>query len=108
MTSLAAVTVGTPLRPPRLVIYGVDGVGKTTFATRAPNPIVLRTEDGLGTIRVPTFPTIATDYAEVLRALSDLYTEPHGYQTLVIDSLDWLEPLVWQRTAMLHGKDHIE
>lgn len=108
MSSLNGITVGTTLRPPRLVLYGVHGIGKTTFATSAPNPIVLRTEDGLGTIRAATFPDVATYYEQVLGLLRDLYTETHNYQTLVLDSLDWLEPLVWSRTAMLGNKEHIE
>ena len=40
----------------RVIIYGESGLGKTTFATSAPSPIVIQTEDGLGEIDVPCFP----------------------------------------------------
>lgn len=105
--NLSSVTVGGEQKPPRIVIYGPDGIGKTTFAVSAPHPIVLRTEDGLATIPVPTFPK-AQQYGDAIEALSTLYTEDHGFQTLVIDTLDWLEPMIWSRVALEEGKDHIE
>lgn len=107
MMNLDSITIGGDQRPPRIVVYGPHGVGKTTFAVSAPRPIVLRTEDGLATLRVPTFP-MASHYSHVIQALSALYGQPHKYETLVLDSLDWLEPLIWAQTAMLLGKDHIE
>jgi len=48
--SLASLRRSTSLTPPRLLTYGVAGVGKTFFATSAPRPVVIQTEDGLGTI----------------------------------------------------------
>jgi hypothetical protein len=44
----------------------------------------------------------------VINALNTLYTKEHPFQTLVVDSLDWLEPLVWAHTAFMGGKDNIE
>lgn len=82
-------------KPPRIIIYGPAGIGKTTFGCCAPNPIVIQTEDGLGEIDAEAFP-LATSYDDVMSAIYTLKTEEHGYQTLVVDSLDWLEPLVWK------------
>ena len=56
------------------------------------------TEDGLGTLEVPHFP-LATSFAEVMEALYALYNEPHEFGTVVIDSVDWLEPLIWSGSA---------
>lgn len=105
--SLDTIVVNHATKPPRLVLYGDHGIGKTTFAAQAPNPIVIRTEDGLAGIQVPTFP-IAQSFTDVIAALSELYSREHPFQTLVIDSLDWLEPLVWRHTAALDGKQNIE
>ena len=93
--------------PPRLLLYGVEGIGKTTIGASAPNPIFIQTEDGLGLIEVPTFP-LATSYEDVHGALTALATEEHDRKTLVVDSLDWLEPLIWKHTAGLHEKQSIE
>ena len=105
--SLASLRSSTALSPPRLLLYGVAGVGKTLCATGSPRPVVIQTEDGLGTISVPTFGLLRS-FDEVMEALASLYTEPHDYQTVVLDSLDWLEPLIWQHTAQMHNQPDIE
>lgn len=105
--SLESLNRRSSPKPPRIVIYGVHGVGKTTFAANAPAPVVVQTEDGLGTIDVPHFP-LAKTYADVMDAFQALYTESHEFQTVVVDSLDWMEPLVWQETCLRNGWDNIE
>jgi hypothetical protein len=105
--SLASLRNSTSLTPPRLLTYGVAGVGKTLFATSAPRPAVIQTEDGLGTISASTFGVLRS-FDEVMEAISSLYSEPHDFQTVVVDSLDWLEPLIWQHTAQLHNQPNIE
>jgi hypothetical protein len=105
--SLASLRRGGDARPPRLLTYGVAGVGKTLFATSAPRPVVVQTEDGLGTISAATFGVLRS-FDAVMEALGSLYTEAHDFETLVVDSLDWLEPLVWQHTAQTHNQPDIE
>ena len=105
--SLSSVTTGDAIKPPRLVVYGGDGVGKTTFAAGAPAPIFIRAEDGLGLLQVPAFPP-ATLFSEVLDAMRALASEEHTYRTLVVDSLDWLEQLIWAQVARDKGIHHIE
>jgi hypothetical protein len=105
--SLASLNRTTALKPPRILIHGVHGVGKTTFAAGAPDPVFLLTEDGLGTLDVPHFP-IARTFDEVMQALAALYTEEHAFGTLVVDSVDWLEPLIHAKVCKDQGWSSIE
>lgn len=85
--------------PPRVLIYGPPGMGKTTLASEWPNPIYLQVEEGTpGDLEINSFGTLQS-YDEVMEAISSLYTEDHDGQTLVLDSLDRLEPLVWAKVC---------
>lgn len=82
---------------PRILIYGTPKIGKTTFAAEAPDPIILDFENGskhldvhrIQRSKMPTF----TAVMDVLKAL---YTQDHNYKTIVIDSIDWLERLIFE------------
>jgi hypothetical protein len=104
---LSSITSGRSTRKPRTVIYGDSGLGKTTFGAGAPNPIFIQTEDGEGKLEFPRFP-LSKSFDEVMGAIATLYTEDHPYQTVVIDTIDWLEPLIWEATCADAGKKSIE
>ena len=105
--SLASLRRSGEAQPPRLLIYGVAGVGKTKLATDAPAPVFLQTEDGLGKLDAATFGLLRS-YADIQDALDVLYEQPHDFQTVVLDSVDWLEPLIWQETARRNSWANIE
>jgi hypothetical protein len=105
--SLASLRRGAVLKPPIILDYGPAGVGKTTLAAGAPNPIFLPVEDGLGMLDVPTFPLLKT-FQEVEEAIGSLATEEHDFKTVVLDSADWLERLVWNETCARNGWKTIE
>jgi len=94
-------------KPARIVIYGVPGIGKTTLAANAPSPIFLPVEDGLGTLQVPAFPQ-PQSWSDVLSALNVLLNDDHPFQTVVLDSLDKLEPLIWDHVCKINKQDRIE
>ena len=94
MGLMQAIQRGKQPMPPRLMVYGTEGIGKSTLASNAPRPIFIQTEDGLNEIACEKFP-LAASVDDVLAALTELGTEQHDYQTVVIDSLDWLERLIW-------------
>ena len=93
--------------PPRLVVYGEHGIGKSTFAADAPAPVFIRTEDGLANIEADAFP-VATSWQEIVDQVGAIITEEHEYKTLVLDSLDHLEPLIWQKVCDDNSVSSIE
>jgi hypothetical protein len=107
MTMMSRILRGRSTKPPRLLVYGTEGIGKSTFASGAAKPIFIQTEDGLDEIACDKFP-LTTSYGEVLSALTELHTEEHDYETVVIDSLDWLERLIWDRVCQETGAKSIE
>ena len=107
MSKLDSIQRGKIHLPPRLVVYGTEKIGKTTLAAGAPKPIILQTESGSNEINCERFP-LATTFGDVIESLSILATQAHEYQTIVIDSLDWLERLVHEATCAKFGVTHIE
>ena len=82
----------------KILVYGPPGLGKTTFACTFEAPVLLRVEDGAAALDVPTFPELIKEYAELCDCINALHGE-HQYKTLVVDSLDWLEPIIWAETC---------
>ena len=108
MTSLLeTIQSGRQAKPPRVLLYGVEGIGKSTFGSQAPKPIFIQTEDGLDELECDRFP-LATTFDEVIAALKTLRQEKHDYESVVIDSLDWLERLVWDKLCQQYGVESIE
>ena len=105
--SLANIVQSVTPKAPRILIHGVAGVGKTTFASEALKPVFIITEDGMGTLQFAHFP-LAKTFEQVMDALAALYAQPHDFRTLVIDSVDWLEPLIWSKACRDNGWTTIE
>lgn len=94
-------------QPRRVLVFGQEGVGKSTFAAGAPAPIFLGAEDGTAQLDVVRFPS-PESWTEAQEAVRVLTTEKHEYKTLVIDTLDWLEPLIWSHVCARDGEKTIE
>ena len=101
------VSTGKKQAPRRVLLYGVQGIGKSSFGAQAPGAVFLPTEDGIDDIECARFP-LATSYAEFMASLASLYTEEHEYKTLVVDSLDWLEQLIWAEVCRARRIQSIE
>jgi len=80
---------------PRIFLYGVEGIGKSTFGAMAPAPIFIPTEDGLGRLEVDHFP-LAKSTDDIMSAIATLYQEQHDFKTVVIDSVDWAENFIFR------------
>lgn len=94
--------------PPAIAIYGTPGVGKTSLAAEFPAPIYLFVEgeeppDG---IDLPS--DQITSFNGLLDTFADLLDSEHEFKTVIIDSLDKVEPMVWAATCARNGWDAID
>jgi hypothetical protein len=93
---------GKQKRARRVLIYGENGVGKSTFACRFPSPVVMNFEDGISGIDVDHTPRLSSS-SDAISCLVELYNSEE-YQTIVIDTLDWLERILMAEVATKFGK----
>jgi len=94
--------------PPRGLIYGPAGKGKTTLGSEFPNPVFLQVEEGTpGDLELNSFGHL-TSYASVMEAIAALYSEAHEFNTVVVDGIDKLEPMVWSATCEANAWESIE
>ena len=107
MGFLSEVKKGKIELPHLILLYGPDGVGKSTFAADAPNPIFMGTEKGTANLDVARGPT-PKSFDDVIKGIDELTNEKHDFETLAIDSLDWLEPMVWDQVCKEANAANIE
>ena len=93
---LENVTRGKQTAPHLLRLSGPDGIGKSTFGAAAPNAIFLGPEKGTMNLDVTRFPS-PNNWEDIRIATKELAESNHKYQTLVVDTLDWLEPLLYDK-----------
>lgn len=94
MTLQEKLKQGAMQTAPRIVLYGIPGIGKSTFASQAYNPVFVPTEDGLSALKhIPQFP-VAKTIQEFEENLDSLISEKHDFKTVIIDTADWLETLI--------------
>jgi hypothetical protein len=104
---LSSISKTKRVRAPKIVVVGQGKIGKTTFAAMAPNAIGILTEDGADAVDANAFP-LAASLAEVYAAIDTLINQDHDFQTLFIDSLDWLEPMIQEYVCKQNNWKNIE
>ncbi len=104
---LSRVVAGKLSAPLRIILYSTDGLGKSTFASNAPAPIFIGAEDGTAHLDVKRMPDV-NSWRDILESVDELATVDHDYQTVVLDTADWAEPMCWEAVAAAAKKPDIE
>jgi hypothetical protein len=97
-----SVTRGKQVTFQRAVIYGPEGIGKSTLASYFPNPVFLDIEEGTEQMDVARLPR-PLSWRATLGAVQALQREPSGFGTLVIDTGDAAERLAIAAVCGEHG-----
>ena len=101
------ISTGIQNKPIKAVVYGPEGIGKSTFASKFPAPLFIDTEGSTSRLNVAR-----TDPPSSLAMLSSMLTElaqnDHGYKTLVLDTADWAERLCIKAVCDKNSKTGIE
>lgn len=106
MSLVNRVRTGRREVPLKLCIYGAAGCGKTTLASQAPDALVYCSEAGAEQLDVARLDAAET-WPGVLEDMRTLEGVDHPYKTIVIDTLDALEPTVVQHICKAAGKESL-
>lgn len=90
-----AVTSGIQTAPVKTVLYGPEGIGKSTFASHFPDPVFIDTEGGTKRLNVARLPQ-PTSWAMLLDEVAEVRKGSVPCGTLVLDTADWAERLCIQ------------
>lgn len=91
----------------KVVIYGPEGIGKSTFAAQFPDPVFIDTEGSTKDMDVARYPK-ATSWQMLLEQLTYTKNNPSVCKTLVIDTIDWAEQMCIEAVCAKHRKNGIE
>ena len=110
MIELTSGKISTPIKA---VIYGAEGIGKSTLASKMPGAVFFDIEGGTSQLDVRrTRPTAArfTDFNEILTDMAEIMAQKDSLnvQTVVFDTVDALEMLAIKSVCKKYGKDGIE
>lgn len=101
------ISTGRQNKPIKAVIYGPEGIGKSTFASKFPAPLYIDTEGSTSRMDVARTDT-PTSLAMLMSMLEELSRDNHRYKTLVLDTADWAERLCVKAVCDKQGKTGIE
>ena len=109
MSLLEKITKQQKPRAPRIMMIGVEGVGKSTAGASMPNPVFICGESGLVGPQFAEIPSFTPDnWGEILQFLDELAANKGDFKTIVIDTLDWVEPMLYSHVCSKNGHKNIE
>lgn len=107
MSILSKIKRGNTAVPPRIIVAGPEGIGKSTLAANAPKPLFIAAEDGLtGLEHVER--VCPANLGELFEALDLLVQNVEGHMTIVVDTVDWMERMIYAGICARDGKSNIE
>ncbi len=98
---------GKVLRPQKVVIYGPEGIGKTTFAAGFPDPVFIDTEGSTYHMDVRRVDKPGS-WTELLMVVKQFAASPDVCKTVIIDTADWAEQLCSAEICAKSQKQSIE
>ena len=101
------ITSGKQARAQRVVIYGTEGIGKSTLASQFPDPLFIDTEGSTSNMDVKRLDK-PTSWTMLMNQIAFVKANPTVCKTLVIDTIDWAESLAIESVCSMHGKRGIE
>lgn len=101
------ITRGKIQKAKKVVVYGPEGIGKSTFASRFPDPVFIDTEGSTSSMDVARLPR-PTSWNMLLEEIDYIKSHPGECRTLVIDTVDWAEQLCVDHICSVHNKKGIE
>ena len=91
----------------KVVIYGPEGIGKSTFAANFPDALFIDTEGSTNSMDVARLPR-PTSWTMLLEEIDYVKKNPRECRTLIIDTIDWAEALCVESVCASYGKKGIE
>ena len=101
------ITSGVLSTPLKVVVYGPEGIGKSTFAAQAPGPLFIDTEGSTSRMNVRRLPA-PTSFTMIQEEIRYVISNPTVCQTLVLDTADWAERLCRDGVCAKNSKAGLE
>lgn len=86
------IITGIMPKATKVVLYGPEGIGKTTFASMAPNPLYIDTEGSTTRLNVRRLPAPGS-WSMILEEVQWVLANPAVCGTLIVDTADWAQKL---------------
>lgn len=101
------ITRGKRARAQKVVIYGPEGIGKSSFASQFPEPVFIDTEGSTDNMDVARLDK-PTSWTMLVNEIAFIKANPTECKTLIVDTVDWAEQLAVAHVCSQHGKQGIE
>lgn len=101
------ITSGKVMRAQKVVIYGSEGIGKSTLASCFPNPLFIDTEGGTAQLDVRRIEKPGS-FDGLVSIVNEVAADPSICKTLILDTADWAEQMCIVGVCAKYKKSGIE